>query len=84
MFKMHLSGFSCGVFQHSVRLCGVEVVVIVGVVCHCCCSSFEIQDVPQMEFMSLVFTVFFTRMPVTVTVGDSGLCCCTCVTYFEC
>ena len=24
-----------------------------------------------------------TRMPVRVTVGDSGLCCCSCVTYLE-
>ena len=45
-----------------------------------------LQNVPQMEFMSLVFTgcCFFTHMPVRVTVGDLGLCCCTCVTYFEC
>ena len=35
------------------------------------------EDVPLVEFMYLVFT----RMRVTV--GDSGLCCCTCVTYFE-
>ena len=27
--------------------------------------------------------VVFTHMPVRVTVGDSGLCCCACVTYFE-
>ena len=32
-----------------------------------------------MEFMYLVFT----HMPVRVTVGDSGLSCSTCVTYFE-
>ena len=29
-------------------------------------------DVPLVEFMYLVFT----RAPVGVTVGDSGLCCC--------
>ena len=33
-----------------------------------------------MEFMYLVFT----RVgQVRVTAGDSGLCCCTCVTSFE-
>ena len=32
-----------------------------------------------MDFMYLVFT----RMPGESSVGDSGLCCCTRVTYFE-
>ena len=36
------------------------------------------KNVPVVEFMYLVFT----RMPVRVTVGDSGLCC-TRVAYFE-
>ena len=31
---------------------------------------------PLVEFMYLA-------CPVRVTVGDSDLCCCTCVTYFE-
>ena len=31
-------------------------------------------DIPPVEFMYLVFT----RMP-----GNSGHCCCNCVTYFE-
>ena len=35
------------------------------------------EDVPLVEFMYLVFT----SMPGAV--DDSGLCCCTCVTYFE-
>ena len=33
--------------------------------------------------MNLVFSNLHTCQ-VRVTVGDSGLCCCTCVTYFEC
>ena len=33
----------------------------------------------MVEFMYLVFT----RMPGESYVGDSGLCCCTCVTDFE-
>ena len=37
-----------------------------------------VEDVLLVELMHLVFT----RMPVRVTVGDSGLCCCTCDTYF--
>ena len=61
------------------------------------------KDVPQVEFIYLVFTLMpVTLMPVyedvplvelcplylhssqvRVTVGDSGLCCCLCVTYFE-
>ena len=32
-----------------------------------------------VEFVYLVFT----RMPVRVTVGDPGPCCCVCVTSFE-
>ena len=43
-----------------------------------------IEDVPLVEFMY----VAFTRMPgererERTTAGDSGLCCCTCVTYSE-
>ena len=38
-----------------------------------------VEDVPLVEFMYLVFT----RMPCESYVGDSGLCCCTCATYFE-
>ena len=37
-------------------------------------SSFG--DVPLVEFM-------YFACQVRVTVGDSGLCCCTCVTYFD-
>ena len=29
-------------------------------------------------------TLYLHACLVRVTVGDSGLCCCTCVTYFEC
>ena len=36
-------------------------------------------DVPLVEFIYLVFT----RMPCESYVDDSGLCSCTCVTYFE-
>ena len=43
------------------------------------CIKKKEDDVPLVEFMYLVFT----RMPVRVTVGDSGLRCCTCVTSFE-
>ena len=35
---------------------------------------------PPVEFMYLVFTRI---CQVRVTVGDSGLCCCACVTSFE-
>ena len=39
------------------------------------------------EFLYFVFLYFvffvFTRMPMKVTVGDSGLCCCVCVTSFQ-
>ena len=41
--------------------------------------SLDLEDVPLVEFVYLVFT----HMPVRVTVGDPGLCCCTCVTYVE-
>ena len=41
-------------------------------------SCKELEDVPLVELMYLVADV---RMRVTV--GDSGLCRCTCVTYFE-
>ena len=34
------------------------------------------EDVPLVEFMYLA-------CQVRVTVGESGLCCCTCVIYFE-
>ena len=38
------------------------------------------EDVPLVEFMYFVFT----RVPgESYRAGDSGLCCCTCVTYFE-
>ena len=43
---------------------GFVVVVVVVVV--------AIEDVPLVEFIYVVST----RMPVGVTVGDSGLCCC--------
>ena len=41
----------------------------------------RVTNVPVVEFMYLVLT----RMPdkTRVTVGDSGLCCCVCVTFFE-
>ena len=39
------------------------------------CILFE--DIPAVELM---YIFFYTR----VTVGDSDLCCCTCVMYFEC
>jgi len=42
-------------------------------------SSVVFEDVPPVEFMYFVLTL----MPATVTVGDSGLCCRTCVTYFQ-
>ena len=38
-----------------------------------------LEDVLLVEFLYLVFT----RMPVRVSVGDSGLSCCTRVTHFE-
>ena len=37
-------------------------------------------DVPVVEF---TYTLYLHACHVRVTVGDSGLCCCTCVTYFE-
>ena len=39
------------------------------------------KKVPLVEFMYLVFLYLHTCQ-VRVTVGDSGLCCCTCDTYF--
>ena len=42
------------------------------------CDPF-LEDVPLVQFMYLVFTSCQMR----VTVGDSGLCCCACVTTFE-
>ena len=48
----------------------------VGYTCHWGTSFFE--DVPLVEVMYLVHTC-----QVKVTVGDSGLCSCICVTYFE-
>ena len=39
------------------------------------------EDVPLVEFMYLV--AYLHACQVRVTVGDSGLCCCTCVTSFE-
>ena len=30
-----------------------------------------------------LYTLYLHTCQVRVTVGDSGLCCCTCVTYFE-
>ena len=41
------------------------------------CGSYKFEDVPLLEFMHLVFT----RMPAECY--GIGLCCCTCVTYFE-
>ena len=31
-----------------------------------------------------LYTLYLHACQVRVTVGDSGLCCCICVTYFEC
>ena len=38
------------------------------------------EDVPLVEFMYLV-KLYLHACEVRVTVGDSGLCCCTCVCY---
>ena len=38
-------------------------------------------DVPLVEVMYLVF--YLHACQVRVTVGDTGICCCACVTYFE-
>ena len=38
-----------------------------------------IEDVPLVEFMY----IYLYACQVRVTVGDSGLCCCVCVTSFE-
>ena len=48
-------------------------------VLRCRAHKLGFEDVPLVEFMYLVFT----RVPVRVTVGDSSLCCCICVTYFQ-
>ena len=37
------------------------------------------EDVPLVELC----TLYLHACQVRVTVGDSGLCCCTCVTHFE-
>ena len=44
-------------------------------------DPFHYEDVPLVEFMYLVG--LFTRVQVRLTVGDSGLCCCVCVTSFK-
>ena len=58
---------------------GGEVVRVINFIRFLILTLLVLKDVPLVEFMCLVFT----RMPVRVTVGDSGLCCCTCVAYFE-
>ena len=43
-------------------------------------------NVPVVEFMYLwwsLCTLYLHACQVRVTVGDLGLCCCACVTYFE-
>ena len=42
---------------------------------------FTLEDVPLVEFMYLVLILHACQ--VRVTGGDSGLCCCVCVTSFE-
>ena len=39
------------------------------------------EDVPLAEFMYLVKLYNLHACKVRVTIGDSGLCCCTCVCY---
>ena len=62
----------------------------------CRCTSGGVYvDVPLVEFMYLEFaripgeylwwslcTCYLYACQVRVTVGDPGLCCCTCVRYF--
>ena len=38
------------------------------------------EDLPLVEF---IYSLYLHACHVRVTVGDSGLCCCTCVTYLQ-
>ena len=53
-----------------IHTCDARCVSNGGYICIWGASLFE--DVRLVEFMYLIFA----RMPVGVTVGDSGLCCC--------
>ena len=43
-------------------------------------KRYAFENVTLVEFM---YPVFIRICHVRVTVGDPGLCCCICVTYFE-
>ena len=45
--------------------------------------SCKINTHGRMHFWWSLCTLYLHACRVRVTVGDSGLCCCTCVTYFE-
>ena len=47
---------------------------------HAC--KYKVQKLHPTPLVSLC-TLYLHTCQVKVTVGDSGLCCCTCVTYFE-
>ena len=55
-------------------------VIIKQVSGHCLSDHKEGQDVTLVEFL---YTLYVLTCLVIVTVGDSGLCCCVCVTSFK-
>ena len=69
--------YTCSRFSCFISFCSV----ISGEL-HSCPLSLSlvlIRGWPLVEFI----TLYLHACQVRVTVGDSGLCCCTCVTYFE-
>ena len=62
-------------YYYFVVLLFVVFVVVLVLYVHSTCDDMFLEDVPLVKFMYLVF-IYTDARSVRVTVGDSGLCCC--------